>query len=273
MRVVLFTPTKRPGIDVSHFSVLRQETEAELLWIVDDLLLDKRFEVFRNFAEQDRVNGAYRYIHYSTARKKNNVTTLAESYFKAMKLSREWNADMFISMQDYIYVPKDGVQKFIDMDRDIRNEGFEKSIYTGVTSISADPTNSKIHDLNGMYTIFDEPFNEKPTDIEWCDVRYNSGHQYPYNMSSPIEFETNWACFPRAALYDSNLYFDETYDDGYAYENQDYAYRAQKNGYDLLIAYENQVISLPHKRYFPDEWDQDRPLTEVNRKRTEGRWT
>ncbi len=271
MKCAIFTPTARPGIDVTHASIMRQETEAELMWIVSDRLFPERAKVFKNFAEQDKQAGKYDYKHFYVEKKKNDARTISKSYNQAMYTARKWGADMFLSLQDYIYIPKDAVQNFIEMDRDITNEGF-KGIYTGITSISSDPLNSRIHDLGGMYTIFDEPYFDRPEEIEWCDVRYVHNHTHPYHYCSPVEFETNWACIPKDALYDNDLFFDEAFDEGVAYENQDYAYRAQQQGYNIFLAYNNQAISLPHKRYFKEEWAREKPLTEVNRQRTEDRW-
>jgi hypothetical protein len=123
-----------------------------------------------------------------------------------------------------------------------------------------------------MYTIFKEPYVNRPQKLSWLDVRYNSDSTYRYNASNPVEWETNWACIPRTALYDERLKFDETFDKAVAYENQDYAYQAEKLGYRILIDYYNDTISLPHKRYFAAEWEEEKPLTDVNRAYTESKW-
>lgn len=271
-RVAIFTPTMRPGIDVSHASIKRQKCDADILWIVADQLFGERVQVFKNFTEQDKNNGLYEYRHFYTPKKENNVRTLAQAYNSAIYMARQWEADLFISMQDYIYIPEDGIQKFIVMDEEIKGEGYAKSLYTGITSISNDPSSSEVHDIGGMYTIFNQPFYDRPNEIEWMDVRYRSDHLHPYNVSSAIEFETNWACFTKEAIFDENLFFDEIYDEAVAYENQDYAFRAMQQGYNLFLAFENQAISLPHKRYFSEEWNREKPLTDINRQRTEERW-
>lgn len=271
MKVAIFTPTARPGFDVTHASVKRQETDAEIMWIVGDLLFDQRANVFKNLAEQDRQQGLYNYKHFPTPKVDNNARSVSKAYNAAMYTARKWGANMFLSLQDYIYIPEDAVQKFIVMDQEIKEENL-KGIYTGITSISRDPLDREINDLNGMYTIFKEPYYDRPSEIEWCDVRYVHNHTHSYHRASAIEFETNWACFPEDVLYSKDLFFDEIYDDGVAYENQDYAFRAIQQGFEVFVAYNNQAISLPHKRYFSEEWAKEEPLTEVNRKITEDRW-
>jgi hypothetical protein len=270
VKIAIFTPTQRPGIDITAFSIARQKTDHEIFWIVCDELFAERAHVFQSVVKPI-VNCETK--HFYITKKEGNPRNLARSYNTAIDYARDWDADLFISLQDYIWVPEDGVEKFATMARKVDQENDFRAIYTGITSITADPEDDQIHDLNGLFTIFKQPYDQRPQEIEWMDVRYRVPDSADFHFVPEIEYETNWAALPHSALYDDRLYFDEEYDAGVAYENQDYAMRAQHAGYKLLIDMNNQVLSLPHKRYFSEEWAREQPLTEVNRKLTEDRWS
>lgn len=267
MKVFIYTPTQRPGIDVTHHSVLRQKTEAQIKWFVFDELLDVR--------EQDvdctnNLDDDIDKTFFNHPVKEGAIKNMALGYNIGLEEARKWGADLFLSLQDYIWVPEDGVQKFVDAYRTIEVKDDYKAIFTGICSITSDPGDDKIKDINGLYTIFNEPYTDRPQNIEWMDVRYKADHHF---ASIPqIEFETNWACIPRSSLYNEELIFDEEFDKASAYENQDYAYKARSLGIDCLVDMDNKVLSLPHKRYFADEWAIEEPLTHINRELCERKW-
>jgi hypothetical protein len=266
MRVAIFTPTCRPGIDVSLYSILRQDTDADLFWIIGDQLYPERCHLIQNHLPQ--YSEKFDYSHFYTPIDAGNPRNLAKTYNIAIDYAREYGADIFISMQDYIYVPPQGVERFVQDS--LRYN--EKVLFSGLCSISADPDPNEVWDNEGMASIFREWYDKRPESIAWVDPRSNKETPSGIAPISPIEWETNWACIGKHALYDETLYFDERYDSGVAYENQDYAYRARQRGYDLLLDSHNHAISLPHKEYFRDEWQREKPLTEINRELSESLW-
>ncbi len=270
MRTAIFTPTARPGIDITAFSVARQEADTEILWIVCDQLFAERAQLFQQVVKP--IVGCETQ-HFYLPKEEGEVRNVSSAYNEAIRRARDWDADLFVSLQDYIYVPPDGLQKFVDMYKKVDVGNQFPAIYTGICSITEDPDDEEVHDLGGLFSIFNEPFDKRPETIEWIDVRYRTNEKADYHYCIEIEYETNWSAIPRTALYDEKLFYDESYNEGVAYENQDYAYRAVANGYNLLLDMQNQVLSLPHKRYFSEEWATEKPLTDVNRLRTEERWT
>lgn len=268
MKVSVFTPTQRPGIDVTHFSLMRQITEAKIQWIVSDELMDERLE-----DETCRLASTHLDVNYkwfNIKKREGFVRNLAASYNQAMEIARRWDADLFVSLQDYIWVPEDGIQKWVDMYRAVDNGDGYNGIYTGLCSITSDPAPDKVKNPNGMFSIFEKHYSEQPQNIEWMDIRYKK--DFHYASVPQIEFETNWACIPRSSLYNDDLYFDEEFDKAVAYENQDYAYRARSLQIDTLIDMKNRVLSLPHKKYFAESWAFEQPLTDINRKICEEKW-
>lgn len=271
MKAAIFTPTQRPGIDITFYSLLRQKTEAKIHWFVLDELLDTRWnhkecEVALSILSKNDIG----VTRFHLVKKKDHVRNLAAGYNQAIEFARMWDADVLISLQDYIWVPEDGVQKWVDMYQAIDHTDKYKAVYTGICSITSDPEASKIVNPDGPFTIFETPYDDKPNNIEWLDVRYKSDHRF---ASIPqIEYETNWSCIPRSSLYNEDLFYDEEFDKAVAYENQDYAYKARDLGIDSLINMKNQVLSLPHKKYFAESWAYEQPLTNTNRELCESKW-
>lgn len=260
MKVSIFTPTRLPGIDVTHSSILRQEfkQDTEINWIISDQLYDKRVEEI----EEKLKKWPYEYYHFTLPIRDGNKRNLAESYNEAIRIARDWDSDIFVSLQDYIYVPCDGLQKFID----VHNGVDAPYLLTGICHISSDPVEEKIWDLNGAFTIFKEPYTSMPKRIHWHDVRKGEDRiQNGIYQTFPTEWEANWSMVGKQALYDKELMFDEKFDKFIAYENQDYALNASSRGYKVLLDPNNEVISLPHKKYFPHIEKSEAPLTSFNR--------
>lgn len=259
MRVVAFTPTRRwGGLDVSYASILRQETDAEIIWMIGDNLYEQRAHTIAQLFNQAPL----KISHFKPHGEGKN---LAQAYNEALAMARLYKADMLISLQDYIYIEPDGVQKFLDMAEDIPD-----AIFSGITHISSDPEPDKIMNPIAPFTIFGEAYERKPSNIEWQDVRYSQDGKY--SSANPVEWEANWAAIPSRALYDKKLQFDTEFDSGAAYENQDYAYLAASRGYSIFIDHTNQAISLPHKKYFAQEWESEKPLTIINKMKCEEKW-
>jgi hypothetical protein len=174
--------------------------------------------------------------------------------------------DMLVSLQDYIWLPEDGLEKFVDVWQQ-----YPQSLLTGITSISRDPYPNKIADLEGDYTIFKEPFKDKPNRIAWVDPRLEMYANGPDVL--PVDtrhWEANWAAVP-ARILERGVRWDEEYDKGIAYENMDFAQQAKLLGYDVVLDKTNIAISLPHKDYF--EGEKEEILEFSNRKLYESKWS
>lgn len=249
MTIAVFTPTCRPGYDVSLNSLQRQNRD-DLIWLVGDDLYPQR--VIPDIPE-------LRVLHFDTGENKragNDPSSLAGAYHKAVELARRYDADLLISMQDYLWIPDDGITRFVDMA-----DEFPTSLLTGLCSLSSDPGPETVADPEGMASIFAQPFDgTKPTEIAWEDCRLEKWAPDTIAKADALWWETNWAAIPRKILHDPRLNFDLAYNRGYAYENQDYAIRAQQLGYDVWIDTGNHAIGLPHTAYFPAETERLRKI-------------
>lgn len=237
-KVVVATVTRRPGGLAQTYDCLLnqvgQGTKFEVDWIVMD-------NVDRTLPDDLEINAE----RYSLPIKEGYERNVATSYNYALNIAQEREADLFISLQDYIWIPPDGVRRFL-----LLYDLYPTDIYSGLTSISVDPTVDDIVDINNPWTIFDTDKQIKPKQIAWHDPRTIHGTSYP--VLNPMDWESNWSAVPKCVI-DSDIRFDETYDVGAAYENQDFACSCDSQGHETRIDTLNHAISLPHKRYWPQE--------------------
>jgi hypothetical protein len=246
VNIAVFTPTMRPGgLDVLEGTLARQTVRPQM-WIVCDER--NRSQVLGDIS--DRVDVPLVEM-IPPEKQTGNMRNLAAAYNEAAEIALEWGMDVFVSLQDYIWAPPDGLERFAHVHSNVE----QKALVTGLTSIAAEP--SVVHDLEGDYTIFAEPYFDKPTDIEWWDVREDQIYHRPDSGNPvgrvmPDHWEANWASIDMR-LIDEGIRWDESYDKGVAYENMDFARRADAYGAYVLMDMDNHAISLPHKDYFEGE--------------------
>jgi len=265
MKAVVFTPTYRPGgLDVLEASLMRQSFR-NFVWVVCDERYHDRKKAWADILS--RVDFPIMFLN--VPKKKKNKRNLAAAYNEAVKFAVGDAFDAFISLQDYIWAPEDGFQKFLWACQDNPND-----LITGVTHISRDPFPNKIADLDGDYTIFKEEYYGKPKHLSWEDVRVSEIYR-GFDPGAIIQvqeghWEANWAAVP-INLLERGARWDTAYDKGIAYENMDFARRCQKEfGSRTLLDTGNVAISLPHKDYF--EGEREEIEEHSNRNFYEGKW-
>jgi hypothetical protein len=254
--IAVFTPSKRPGLDVTVASLQRQQ-RGDLLWILGDTL-DRKISLWSGI----------RATRFDSRKLTSRWGSLEAAYNRAVEIARRESCDLFVSLQDYIWAPPGGIARFERMAAE-----HPRSLLTGAMSISDEPAASAIVDPSGAYTVFAEAYTARPRMPDWpmgpdsqtgidCRLdRFDKDSGFANVVSDTVRqmsveverFELNWAAIPRALLYDERLSFDERYDQGWAYGNQAYAIRAIQLGYDIWLDADNHAIGLPHKTYFPEE--------------------
>jgi len=253
--LVVFTPTCRPGgIDVTSSGLLRQ-TYRDFTWIVGDTLYEQRRQIYEAMPGLDVIG-------FDPKREPDKRRDLAKAYNMALDMARNMDAEMFISLQDYIWIPDDGIERFVKM-----HERLPQAMMSGLTSFSTNPGLDEVYDIEGLYTIFAEPFTEEPNREGWQDVRGSEMWvgQDGYVRANFVAWEQNWAAVPRMVL-ESGLEYDEDFDYGVAYENQDFALRAEiELDAEVWVDLDNHAISLPHKDYWKAEELDDTNYLNIDR--------
>lgn len=259
--IMVFCPTRSPGFDVTFNSIKRQKLNDDIklvMCVADEYAPERGNDLAEKF-EEIGVD----YVSFKMSKQKGYKRNLAASYKQAMEFARTIDADGFVTLQDYIWIPEDGIQRFIDVSDNLEDP---YHLLTGICHISGDPEPDLVVDHDNMFSIFEEPYDDKPSTFWWEDVRLvNNGGPGQIKPTFPVEWEANWAYIPRKALYDQRLVYDEDFDKYVAYENQDYAMQATERGYEVIIDTDNIAISLPHKQYWPAEEEHEAPLTQYNK--------
>jgi hypothetical protein len=195
-------------------------------------------------------------------KKEGNYRNLAAAYNLAISIARDrFNADLFVSLQDYVWIPKNGLRKF-----KIAAALYPQSLHTGIMSIYQEPSKTEIVNPSDPWTIFGDPWYDKPSgDYYWEDVRKHPWGAERYIKIQPLSWEQNWAAIPKAIINDKEIQYDESFDEGVAYENCDYAIQADQRGYSTILDTKNEAYGYPHKLYFADKWEIDQSKMNIER--------
>lgn len=259
--IMVFCPTRSPGFDVTYYSLKRQVVDDDIkivMCVADEYAPQRGNDLAKRFEKM-----GIDYISFKMSKQIGYERNLAACYKQAMQFAREINAYGFVTLQDYIWIPSNGVQRFVDISDSIGTP----HLLTGICHISNEPEPEEVVNEDDMFSIFAKPYRSKPESFWWEDVRLvNNGGPGQVVTTHPVEWEANWAYIPKEALYDERLEYDETFDKYVAYENQDYAMQAVNNGYEVYIDTDNFAISLPHKQYWPEEEKHEASLTHFNEK-------
>ncbi len=255
--------TKRPGgLDLT-ISCLARQTVSDFVWIVQDELLGSRIGVYDKAYYNEHIEVEFLMVPKKAGKHRN----LAAAYNVAAEKALELGADYFVSLQDYIWIPNDGLEMFLEV-----HDAVDRAIVTGLTSHSEKPTKEDIVDINGSYTIFKRPLTGKPEGISWADVRavdlYPEDHIKTLKCR-PEHWEANWASIDMK-LIKEGIRWDEDYDVGVAYENMDFAIQVVQAGGTCVLDKRNHAVSLPHKTYFEGEQEEIEQFS--NRERFEQKW-
>lgn len=253
MTVAIFTPTRHPGIAVSAHGVRRQDTNQDIIWLVADTL-------HRDFLYEWGVSeGIYTTCNFEPVRGWNEkssdrVSNLAAMSNWALREARKYQVDLLIFLQDFIWMPPDGLEKFL---ADAQTHPF--ALLTGaVDAANAYPFG--VVDADDPWDIFDGKSDQKPWEPYELDTRLQFG--MPPGLVTNHAWEINYGALPYA-LINAGVDFDEDYDYGTQWENTQFSFdiarkfarpenriAGQHAGY-VWWNPDNRAIALPHREYFP----------------------
>lgn len=251
----MLTATKRPGgLDVTY-AALRGQTYKDFYWIIMDELADERFDIFMD-------NTGDLEFSYGKPRPKPEgyYSDLPAIYNSMIEEAILNECELAVSLQDYIWIEPNGIELFVQAA-----EAKPGAIVAGLCSMAANPQDTWVKYQEGLWTIFQEPY-EGPQfypggyEIEWQDVRGAKFEGRGLQRATPVDWEMNWAMFP----LDIEARFDETYGEHIGHENQQFA---RDCGREVYVQMSNHALSLPHRHYFPEEWEEQQPHRYANQAR------
>lgn len=251
---------------MNHSSLIRQRgiDDHRLVWVIGDDLHGQRESLAR-------WKSLIPLIHFQPRPKPEGYfSDLAGIYNQMIEAALDWGAELIVSLQDYFWLPEDGLARFVELNRQVDGRG----LYTGAASLMNDPPPSTVVQPTGGWTVYADSFDGRmPTDFFWRDCRLDNhaGQPDPVQVS-PVEWELNWAAWP-AWMCREGLRFDEEFGRGIAYENQDFAWRAFFT-YEALcyMDKENHARGLPHKQYWPEQEQEGLPHALSNKDLCDAKW-
>jgi GT2 family glycosyltransferase len=252
---VLYISNRYGSIDILKASLDRQSfTDFDLVFI-DGLKEDREEQVLEYFK-----NSEYK-VTYKKEPKMPDGALMALT-FAINEGFRQCKGDLIVLLQDYIYVPYDGIEKFVYLS-ELHNN---KALLTGISHQFDTPEKDEITNPKGLITIFDKDYKDKPYNRGWTDPRFIGN--YDVREAQPIEWETNWALIPREVIYDLGG-VDETYAfNGFNMDNLNLSQRAVLLGYKIYLDPSNEVFCFHHFKWWGNKFAEARQTNDLHHFKT-----
>lgn len=238
---VLYVSNRYGGLDILKASLKRQSfKDFEIVFV--DGLYDKRKDIVPEYFKDFKIKHI------------KELDLKPEEGYKA-KLARCINqgfknceGELIVSIQDYIYVPFYGLQKYWDFYLENKT-----ALVTGISHQYYYPCKEDITNPEGLITVFENEYTKKPELKVWQDPR-DDGTRDIRGVINPIEWELNWASIPTAVLKDVGG-CDESYDlHGFGYDNANLAIRIAMLGYPIYLDSTNEVFCFRHDDWWVNEY-------------------
>lgn len=242
---VMYITNRYGGMDILKSSLNRQQFKDFELVIVDGLYEERKEQVKEYFKD----------VTYPVKHLKE-IELEPEKGYKA-KLARCINqgfsnceGDLIVSLQDYIYVPKEGLANFWAIHQFNSN-----ALVTGISHQYYYPEKDEIVNEKGLITIFGEDFTKKPDIRFWTDPRPTGNGSL--REAQPVEWELNWASIPNKVVKDLGG-CDAEYDlHGFGYDNTNLATRAAFVGYPIYLHPTNEVFCFNHDGWWENKYKKE----------------
>lgn len=235
----MVTVTNRPGsIDVTWATLARQ-TVSDFEWILCDELYDWRAAAVAAFVGDDRLH------HVAAPRVEGHLWNLNKSYNAALRHCR---GELVVSLQDYISVPPDGLERFLGVYR----EYGPRVMVSGVGHAYAPPP---IADPGAKISVFARPYRPgDESDSRAAGVRTGTDARFDGGRGivacPPGYWELNWGAAPLDAFYEIGG-FPEHHDREFvSCDNLSIAYGAAWRGYAFFLDRSNECHLFDHRLVF-----------------------
>jgi len=225
--VSIITITIREGFWNIMADNIAKQTYKNIEWIIVDDHKDDRSEVANKYAKKYNLN--IRYIRsdkgkgqydrpYGIARANNTGWTNAKG-------------ELLVFLQDFILMPVDGVERLVDV---YRHNPDALLAPTDIYYHCKEPNKENQEDWwDGKLDIV--------TDKSWTNIR--NEHKGLRSTEIPFDYEMNYGAIPRSIIEELNGWW-EFFDDGIEADNTEFALRALKAGYRILIDDTNVAVGL-----------------------------
>lgn len=228
-KVSVIMPTARyGGLDVLESSLANQTFRDFEVLVVDEL---HRQDIIESLG----------FIYVEPPPKKPGMWwNLDASLNRAIRHSK---GELIVQLNDYVYIPPDGIQKYIDY-----HYKEPSALISGVSDQfrSPLPDNPK-----GLYSVWSKWLGVPSGEKVFSDPRKQDNNKGFY-LTIPLLFEGNWCMYPRKVWVEIGGY-NEVFDQGWGTDNVEFAERASINGYHIFLDTDNEVFCWSHINLFDEQ--------------------
>lgn len=234
--------------------MIRQDPPVDYWLVADELdrdsILQDRFGPYKNPSAPTVTIG-------HIPKKPGNRGNLAACCNWALDQAEDLQVDLLVFLQDFIWMPPDGVQRFLNAAVD-----HPFALLTGVCHPAKAPVDTKrVPFKDRAWNIFSEEHMafDVPEKLE-DEPRVTMGVK-PGRISNHA-WEVNYGALPYA-LINRGIRFDEDYDIGTQWENTQFSFDVARSfpnhdgGYVWWDG-DNVSYSLPHREFFPETHKDER---------------
>jgi len=168
---------------------------------------------------------------------KDGVWSLNRIYNKMFK---EAKGEIIVSLQDWVWVPPDGLQKFVDA---------MESISEGI--------------ISGVGDQYEKMGDFKPEVKIWSDPRKTIEHGTFYEIN-PSDIEFNWCAFTKDAILKVGGFCERLDFTGYGMDGYQVCERWDALGYKFYIDQSNESFTIRHDRSSfggEENWNKNNNMT------------
>lgn len=227
IKVSIVTPSVRQGWWNSMAHNIASQNYKNVEWVIVDDYKDNRQAVADKYAKEYNLD-----IKYVRGKERDVKRTygLVNANNTGYKVA---TGEIIIILQDFMYMPDNGIEQIVDLYRK------NPDALIAPTDHLYEP---KIKPNINSEDWFDGSLDFKG-ELIWKNNR-NIGMGIR-ESDSPYEFEQNYCAIPKSIIEALNGWY-EFIDEGLGFDNTEFAYRALKSGYRLLVDDTNVGYGINH---------------------------
>jgi len=225
--VSIVTPTIRRGWWNIMSHNLMNQTYRNFEWIIVDDHEDNREHIAKEYAKRYNLNIRYMRSKERKVKRTYGLTNANNTGLQAAK------GELLVILQDFMLIPNDGIEQLVDVYRKNPDALIAPVDLHNKSSVKEDITKEDWYGGNPL------PVGE----LIKKNIRIRN--QGLRSTTHPYDFEQNYGAIPMKIAKDLGGWY-EYMDEGLGYDNTEFAWRALKKGYRILIDETNCAIGLDH---------------------------
>lgn len=232
-RVSVVTVTIREGWWNIMASNLSEQTYKNFEWVIVDDYNEDRSEIAKKYADKYGLN--IKYIRGDKA-----LGTYDRKYGLVRANNKGWqntSGELIVWLQDFILIPEYGIERLV-------------TVYNHNPNALIAPTDKYFFTSDPDLENKEDWWTNKEvvTSLSWVNVR-NEGLGLR-STDNPMDFEMNYSATPKHIVEKLNGWW-EFFDQTIGYDNTEFADRAMRLGYKVLIDDSNVATCLDLDKYIP----------------------